>query len=207
MAKKMTTDDLVHEVYATVFEAGQCLRYWRVFNDPSTPREWEPFIQTYRAFFWTAKSAFLTTAIVDLFKLYDPQRPAVSLDRLCSHVASDHPGDGSISKAKDLLAAARPLWKRVRVLRHKVFAHRDSDGDVDHWFQVASVSPNDLFRLHSLSEETLNVPSYARNRTSYVSSKLDEPSDFHALLRDLASTRRVLPNTALAADAPKDARG
>lgn len=195
MAKRMTTDDLIREVYATVFEASECLRYWRVFNDPNTPRDWEPFINTYRAFFWTARSAFLTTAIVDLYKLYDPQQPAVSLHGLCSRMSSEHPSDGSISKAKGLIATAGPLWERVRVLRHKVFAHRDSAGDVDHWFQVASISPDDLFRLHSLSEDALNVLSYARDRSSYVASRLAEPSDLHRLLRDLAATRRLLPNS------------
>jgi hypothetical protein len=33
-AQPITTADLIKELEATVTEAGLCLSYWRVFNDP-----------------------------------------------------------------------------------------------------------------------------------------------------------------------------
>jgi len=187
--KRISTDDLIRELHATLVEAGRCLRYWRVFNNPSTPPDWELKLGTYRVFFRTTRSAFLTTAIIDLYKLYDPTRPAMNLGELQSRAAGKHPGDANVSKAAALIASASSLWKRIQVLRNKVFAHRDTRNDVDYWFRLAAVSPDALFKLHDVSEEVLNLLSYAHDRSSYVSAKLREPSDLQQMLGDLASMR------------------
>jgi hypothetical protein len=89
--------DLVRELEATVIEAGQCLRYWRAFNDPDHIDVRTPVMNRYPDFFSRARRAFFTTAIVDLYKLFDTTKNTATIRTLRKRVGAEplkHPGCG-----------------------------------------------------------------------------------------------------------------
>jgi hypothetical protein len=186
---KLSTDDLFKELYATVSQAGQCLRYWRAFNDPKHVKERTRIMDAYPIFFATARP-FLTTVIVDLYRLYDTVPNTVTIPALYKRVVDEGQlkRPASLPKAAVAIAKAKPLWKGVCILRHKVFAHRDDGGDVNLWFKLAGVSPHILFALHSRSKRALNELSYARDANTYAFN-LEGLSEFTDLLEDIGRAR------------------
>jgi hypothetical protein len=184
----MKTEDLIRELEATVIEAGQCLRYWRVFNDPKHVKERTRTMNGYPLFFRTARRAFLTTAIVDLYRLYDLRSDTATIHTLRMGVASENAlkYPAAVAKADAAIAKARSIWERVRVLRHKLFAHRADAGDSNYWFQQSGISSNALFTLHSLSKQAVKNLSHARDGSSHAFN-LEGAYEFDELLKDLGA--------------------
>lgn len=189
---KISTDNLIAEIEATVTEAGQCLRYWRVFNDPKHVKERTRVMNGYPLFFSTARRAFLTTAIVGLYRLYDARSDTATIHALRKRVAGEkmlkYPA--AAAKADVAIPKALPIWRRIGVLRHKLFAHRADAGDSKYWFEQAGISSNGLFTLHSLSKQAVKNLSHARNGSSHAFN-LEGPGEFDQLLGDLEHARLI----------------
>ncbi len=104
MALPITTPDLIKELEGTVTETGLCLSYWRVFNDPEHPKERPAvrnLIDRYPLFYRTAQHAFLTTALVDVYKLYDKRRDTATMVATFKAVTGQREGwRGAIDAAR-----------------------------------------------------------------------------------------------------------
>ena len=184
-------DSLRSELKETLYEAGQCLHYWRCYNTPETV---EPNIEAMNRFPWffqIARRAFLNTALIDLCKLHERRPDSLSLHTLLrSAEGLSLAQPERLLEAEQSLKLAAPIHQKVRILRNKVFAHRNVNRDRDEWFTQAAVSPNALFELHEISKQIFNHISSAYDRSSN-SFSLEGPQQFEQLLAALRNPNRA----------------
>jgi AbiU2 len=128
--------------------------------------------------------------LVDLYKLYDKRRDTATIRTLRDRVRSEdnlkYPL--AVEQANAAIAGVEPIWQRVKTLRHKLYAHRASDGDWEHWFKKAGLTPNMLFDIHSFSKTAVERLSHARDGSSHAFN-LEGPGEFYGLLDELVRTR------------------
>jgi len=102
-----------------------------------------------------------------------------------------------MAAAEQVLASARarllclePTWKKIRKLRHKLFAHRDRYLDYEAVLAEVSITYNEFQDLIDQFFELLNEVLYYRQRTTWPRDKATV-RDTHKMLQALRSPQRL----------------
>jgi hypothetical protein len=89
-----------------------------------------------------------------------------------------------ITAAEKALQEAKPILKKLLIIRHNLFAHRSASLSYEKAFKKAAITPNEIRRLTEIGIETINLLRTALGQTDYVFSELPS-SDLKGLLGEI----------------------
>jgi HEPN superfamily AbiU2-like protein len=117
----------------------------------------------YSDYFTVAMHSHFSALVLALWRLHDPDAPAISLQTL--------PGRMGLRPAipvemlrtyRDRLRPVRTIVTGLHTIRHKFFAHRDPGYTVEQAFKEAGLKYGDLKKLVDASAASLNLLLRAR---------------------------------------------
>jgi hypothetical protein len=138
----------------------------------------------YSEFFRFDAHAHLVTLVIYLAALFETRRDTINLGALIKSSQS-YIENSAQQKAKVLLAEARPVSSRLKVLRDNVFAHKSASFSAEAAFSAAGIIPDRLHDLIGSALQISNILLAARGLQTEVFFDLAR-TDANALLNDLA---------------------
>lgn len=158
--------------------------WWFIIGFP-TRRDNLDMMNEYPAFFGTIEDALQTALLIDLCKLYDTDKKAVSIGKLleiCREAGIITPEKGAELEARVQQQSA--ILGKLRLLRDKLLAHREKGMTAVKAFEQAQITPNQIRDFTKETVSILNHVLYISQRTTW---HLDElvANDTRALFEDL----------------------
>jgi hypothetical protein len=126
---------------------------WWLYAGNDTRRLFIEGMQPYSEFFRYDQAAHQRAMIVGLYTLFDGRRDTITLESLIDDAnAAGYDVDALTPK----LAALSIRVAKIKVLRHKLFAHRDHSLAYNEVFKAAEIRPSDLRMIFDESLEIVN---------------------------------------------------
>jgi hypothetical protein len=120
-------------------------------------------MREYNEFFRFTPHAYFVSYVIHIAAMFDRNKDTISLTHLANEVKALGVIQGQhASKLDVLLAEAAPIAAKVRVLRHKAFAHRSASISYDDVFKMAAVKPDQLRDLTEIALKIANRLLLAR---------------------------------------------
>lgn len=135
------------EIYKVIAVDGRTVKYLDVLNE-------------YLAYFHSAHHAHLVAVIVSLYGFYETRDDSHNINQLIKIS-----GPATRQKVESDLQLAKPLWRKVIVLRNEVFGHRSSEVSIEAAFKKANLNVTSLRDLVNLTHKILNTVSYLEHST------------------------------------------
>jgi hypothetical protein len=137
-------------------------------------------------FFGTGINAHFVALVIYLYRFYEKKGDTYNVYRLLEQIR--YSGDLS-AEAMDALdgivGRAEPLWKKVNVLRNRVFGHRSKAHTIEELFREAKITPDELKALLDMSKKILNEITYVLDRSTYPFDDFNASDDVIRMLTDL----------------------
>jgi hypothetical protein len=168
MTENESFDKHLEELLQTVKAARANFDIWWVYKNDQDRNKYVETLNNYLMFFRVSIHAHWVAMLMALYKLYDLRKDSIGIQDLISEAKQtpNFPQDIYESIAVNLRLAL-PLWEKVRVLRHKLFAHRDKNLNYDEIFKSANITADTLRSLTEHSLDILNLISYWRHKDTY----------------------------------------
>lgn len=153
--------------------------WWYIIGFP-TRRDNLDTMNEYPAFFGTVEDAFQTALLIDLCKLYDTDKKAVSIGKLLEigQQAGVIKGDEGAS-LEDRVQQQSAILGKLRHVRDKLLAHREKGMTAEKAYAQAQITPN---QIRDFTKETISI----LNRLLYITKRTTWPLD-HLVSRDTRS--------------------
>ena len=175
----------IRELRQTITQAGVNYEVWWVFKSEDTRREYIDAMNKYTIFFETSLHAHFVAMIVALYRLYEIKSRHLQHSIVSAASSETRTFEHAILTQLDIMYnSARPLWKKVCIIRNNAFGHRSVTKTIAEIFEDASINGDDIEALIKHTEELLNVISRAWDRSTYVSD-LGARGDLIQLLTDI----------------------
>jgi hypothetical protein len=125
-------------------------------------------LNEYLEFFRVSIHAHFVAMLMALYKLYDKRSDSIGVDALIEEALADAEFTKDDSeKIARYLDLAKPISEKVKVLRHKLFAHRDRKFDYDDTFSAVQIKYDDFRDLTEYTINILNIVLYSRKKTTW----------------------------------------
>lgn len=124
---------------------------WWLYAGRSTRSNFLSAINEYSDFFRFDEEAHFRLAIISVFTLFDGRGDTVTLTALADECTEAGYDTDSIRKRIKTLC---PVLKKIKILRHKLFAHRDNRLTYEQVYESAGITPHEL---ESLLDECLSI--------------------------------------------------
>jgi len=134
-----------------VLAANACFEIWVLLRDASVPDFVEAARRKYEDFFLPTKHAHLVAIMSALFKLYDSRSDVISIPAVRKKLS---PSEAAATEAD--LTAATAIWKKIKIPRHKFFAHRDGSKTAQQILAEAGLSVAEMKDLIDLSRRLVD---------------------------------------------------
>ena len=185
----MDVDACVEELRQTMIGAGLSYDVWRVYTNPPDRREYLATMNRYALFFAISIHAHFVAMLVALYRVYETRDDTYNIPALLRHVHTEKIlPEPVIANLQEKYQAAKPLWKKVSILRNNAFAHKTVDPTTDEIFKKANVMPDELRDLIEATKVLLNEISHASKQDVHAFN-LNARHDTIALLQDLKSIK------------------
>ena len=171
----------VNELRQTTMAAMLNYDIWRVYKCPSVRKAYtDDVMNEYVEFFRTSIHAHFVAMIVLLSRLYEKRskkKSSISIPSLIEKSRHCPQFSGSLISSLETMCVdqAKPIWKKLYLLRNEAFAHLSSERDITDVFAAAKLNINDPGKLIDITKTILNKFSYAMCR---------ETCDFNVNARD-----------------------
>jgi hypothetical protein len=155
MKKPLPLETRLDRVAQHVIRARLFFDLWSYFESAESRPGIIETMQDYNEFFRFTPHAYLVAYVIYIAGVFDDRRDTISLMYLPgeTETAGHLKGEDAI-EVDALLATAKPIVSKVKILRHKAFAHRDAHISYNQVFQLASVKPD---QLRELTEVALKI--------------------------------------------------
>jgi hypothetical protein len=150
----------------------------------------KPLAYKYPNFYMAVANSMLQGMVVIIQRLFDGRTDCLSLRGLVRKLSKNHP---AVSKSLEgQIASHERLLKKCKVLRHKVYAHRDGALTPQDCFKTVAVKPNEfrelVYFVHDLVAELSELEG--TRRKSEILQTLqhcdsDVGDEVRAILNDL----------------------
>ena len=175
----------IHELHQTITQAGLNYEIWWVYKSDDTRPEFIDAMNRYTLFFQTSIHAHFVAMIVALYRLYETRGDTYNIPSFLRLLRKHRTfEDAILTQLNAIYDSARPLWKKVNIIRNNAFGHRSVARTIAEIFKDASISGNDLRALVKHTEELLNVTNRAWDRSTH-SFNLGAREDLIQLLTDI----------------------
>lgn len=168
MTDSASFDRHLEELVQTVKAGRANFDIWWVYKNGQDRNKYLEVLNYYLEFFRVSIHAHWVAMLMALYKLYDKRKDSIGIQDLIGGAKQipNFPQD-IVEPIQVNLNLALPLWEKVRILQHKLFAHRDKALNYDETFKSAKITADDLRLLTDHSLEILNLISYFRHKTTY----------------------------------------
>ena len=148
-----------------VYRARACWEAWWSMKARPYRGKYNEVFAEYSDYFAVAIHSHFSALVLALWRLYDPDPPAISLLTLPGRIGlrGDIAAD-TLRQYRERLRSIRSVVSGLERLRHKFFAHRDPGYTVERAFKEASLKYGDLRKVVDASRALLNTFLRARRR-------------------------------------------
>lgn len=165
---------------------------WWIYEGAPTKQTYLETMNEYSEFFRFDSHAHFVTMVLYLGQLFETRQGTLNLTSIAKEAEQSVAlSQDDVVAAADKLAAAKPLAKKVTILRSNLFAHRSSSLSYADVFRKAEITAD---QLRELTEAALSVTNKLRRAAG------KEDKVFHALSRedveDLLETLKSVPKAA-----------
>lgn len=168
-APRITIARLIDELRHSVVTAELNYQTWWVYKEKTSRARFAGTMNRYTPFFQTGIHAHFVAYLVSIYRLHEKRRDTVNIPRFIDTVEKAGAIDASvIASARRFLTEAKPIWIKVGVLRNEVFAHRAETQDIADVFSKASVTPDELVQLNTLTKNILNGVTSHIDKTAHT---------------------------------------
>ena len=152
------TNDIneIDEVKKQVIELGRCYALWWYFLEKSNASRYARVERHYPDFFITIADSLRTSFFVTAYRLFDKRTDVCSLALLVNRVDGSDPALRAMLRGK-IAAIEDIIENKVKVLRHKVFAHRDRSQPPEDWFAEAGISPKEMKAVVRTAQDIIST--------------------------------------------------
>jgi len=146
----------IDEVKDQVIELGRCYALWWYFLEKSNASRYARVERHYPDFFITTVDSLRTSFFVTAYRLFDKRTDVRSLVPLVNRLDVSDPALGAALRAR-IAAIEDIIEKKIKVLRHKVFAHRDRSQPPEDWFAEAGISPKEMETVVRTAQDIIST--------------------------------------------------
>lgn len=187
----MTFDEKLDELFQELLRARDTYEAWWNLKNRKVRPKYVDTMNVYSEYFVVAVHSHFVAMLMALFRLFDTDKKALSIPTLLASIQSEPGFPAAVrTKVTAALERAQPSIDKVKLLRDKVFAHRDRSYSYERAFREAGLTANEVRRL---TERTLRIVDdlmRARNKGVYSTFEHKTERDLLAMLRDLHAYRR-----------------
>lgn len=163
MPEETPLDDRIRTAGQLVIRARIYYDLWYFYAEHENRQTIIETMREYSEFFRFDEYAHRFTFVVLMATLFDHDKKTISFPNLLRDIKKD----GTISSEDtaiidSLINTARPLVKKVAILRNKAYAHRNAEISVDEAHIQAGVTPNQFRELTEIALQIVNQLLKAR---------------------------------------------
>jgi AbiU2 len=187
----MTFDEKLDELFQDLLRARDTYEAWWNLKNRKVRPKYVDTMNVYSEYFVVAVHSHFVAMLMVLFRLFDTDKRALSIPTLLASIQSE-PGFPAAVKARvaAALERAQPSIAKVKLLRDKVFAHRDRSYSYERAFREAGLTANEVRRLTERTLRMIDALMHARNKGVYSTFEHNTERHLLAMLRDLHAHRR-----------------
>jgi hypothetical protein len=140
-----------------VIRARLFLDLWFYFEEDRSRREIIETMREYGEFFRFTPHAYFVTYVVYMAGVFETRRDTISLVALISEMKAGAQLNGQDeAEVSGLLSSAKPIAKKVAILRNNAVAHRTISRSYDDVFKLADVTPSELRDVTDMALKIIN---------------------------------------------------
>ena len=162
-----TLDEQLDELVQSMMTARANYDIWWIYKNDTDRQKYINALNEFPEFFRVGIHAHFVAMIMALYKLYDKRADVISIPTLLTEAAK-HSWIPSqlISSITLKIDEIEVIFKKLKTLRHKLFAHRDKNIDYKQLFADVAITYDEirLFIDHTLC--ILNKLLYNKRRTN-----------------------------------------
>jgi hypothetical protein len=183
--------ETVKELQDAVIAAGLHYEIWWVFRSEDTRGKYLDAMNQYVTYFKAAIAAHFTALLVCLYRLYETRRDTHNIPQFIDRLESEKALDAETLKTlRAMHEEAKPLWKKVSILRNEVFGHRSLEIDTDTAFKKAQITGDDLKELVAITKTLLNHLTLKLHDSTHAFN-LSAASDTLGIMETLHNARAL----------------
>lgn len=108
----------------------------------------------YKEFFQATAYAHIALVIINLYKLFETRKDTLNFNKLIRE--TEKRGLFDPKQINNELKEARRLWKKIGILRNRLFAHKNYLLTKEAIYKEAEINPNQIKKLIDLSLKIFN---------------------------------------------------
>jgi hypothetical protein len=149
-----------------IVRARHLLDLWLYFEEQGSRDQIIETMEEYDAFFRLTPHAYVVAYVIYMAGVFDKSQDTISLLHLVPEMKTAGQLKEQDAAAVDaLMDEAKPVADKVRILRHKAFAHRSAHISYDDVFEMAGVKAAELRGLTNSALEIANRLLRAHGRS------------------------------------------
>ena len=174
-----------------VYTAKLSYEIWWILVGPDRP-QYIDTLNRYLSFFRPTIDAHYHVIIISLFKLFDKGKRTMNIHRLIKLVKKDDIiSNSDFSEIEEKYNRALVIWEKVKIIRHKYYAHQAFNVDIKEVYRRAKITPDEFKELIELTTNIMNTINSQYNRTQIAYNMLSAKEDTYHLLDELQGTRVI----------------
>ena len=181
----------IKNLWDTVISAEHNHDIWWIYKSKDTRQKFLDTMNQYLSFFEASIHAHFVAMIIALYRLYETRPDTINIPRLLQFLERNHPlSNDTVISINELMEKAKPIWKKVGIIRSQVFAHLTNVRKVEESFKKAKIQYRQFKELIELSKKITNKIGQDYNRNTHafnLSSRLDTEE----LLTDLRNYHKL----------------
>lgn len=178
-------DFYIENLRGTIITAELNHDIWWIYKSKDTRPKFIDIMNSYLSFFQASNHAHFVAMLIALYRLYETRRDTISLPHLLKILDRDHPlSDNALSSVSELMQKAKPIWKKVGIIRSEVFAHSNDERNTEESFKKAGIKYRHFKELIDLSKTIINNITNDLSRNTHAFN-LSAEFDTKRLLTDL----------------------
>jgi hypothetical protein len=157
MKQSLPLNDRLERLAQHVIRSRLFLDLWFYFEGADTRPNIIETMRDYNEFFRFTPHAYLVAYVIYIAGSFDTRRGTISFAHLVPQVkAAGHLEGRNAAEVDALMAQAQPVADKVRILRHRAFAHKDAHISYNDVFKLAAVKPDQLRELTDVALRIAN---------------------------------------------------
>ncbi len=162
MKKKFDVEECIAELETALRVASHNFDIYRVLKDKDIRAKYADIIlYKYPTYFKAAIHSHFVATLFALYKLYETRKDTYNINSImveCIKIKEDkkieeNKIEDKISQIEEMISKAKGTWKKISILRNKIFGHRAFES-IESLFLKANIN---LDEIKSLIEQTNNI--------------------------------------------------
>ena len=152
----MTFEEKLELLTQLVLRARAHFDFWWIYEGEPTRPTYTPAMNRFSEFFRFDLHAQLVSLTMYLCQIFETRSDTHNLRGLLEEAKAAAIPRGTIEAAEEAIDEGEGIRKKLVVLRHKLFAHRDLNLSYEDTFRKASITPDEIRRMSECGLEAVN---------------------------------------------------